>query len=63
MIFSIGAGAGPRIEKIKDNYRYQLWYFMPSVSRLMPRLLELRERFPMDKDVVDVIDADAVNLM
>ncbi len=51
------------IEKIKDNYRYQIWYFMPSISRFMPRLLELRESFPMDKDVQEVIDADAVNLV
>ncbi|MFA5256825.1 MAG: primosomal protein N' [Opitutales bacterium] len=50
------------IEKIKDSYRYQLWYFMPSVTKYMPRLLELRKTFPMDKDVEDIIDADAVNL-
>ena len=51
------------IEKIKDNYRYQLWYFMPSITRYMPRLLELREQIPMDKDVAEVMDADAVNLV
>jgi primosomal protein N' (replication factor Y) len=50
------------IEKIKDFYRFQLWYFMPSVSRSMPKLLELRKSFPRDKDVEEVIDADAVNL-
>lgn len=50
------------IEKIKDFYRWQLWYFMPSVSRSMPALLELRKSFQMDRDVEDVIDADAVNL-
>ena len=50
------------IEKIKDSYRYQVWYFMTSVSRSMPKILELRRAFNMDKDVEDVIDADAVNL-
>jgi primosomal protein N' (replication factor Y) (superfamily II helicase) len=50
------------IEKIKDFYRYQLWYFMPNVTRYMPKLLELRKTFQFDKDVEDVIDADAVNL-
>jgi primosomal protein N' (replication factor Y) len=50
------------IEKIKDFYRYQLWYFMPNVTRYMPKLLELRKTFQFDRDVEDVIDADAVNL-
>ncbi len=50
------------IEKIKDSYRYQLWYFMPRVTPFMPKLLELREQFPRDKDVTEVIDTDAVNL-
>jgi primosomal protein N' (replication factor Y) (superfamily II helicase) len=50
------------IEKIKDFYRYQLWYFMPNITRYMPKLLELRRTFQFDKDVEDVIDADAVNL-
>ncbi|HNX05261.1 MAG TPA: primosomal protein N', partial [Opitutales bacterium] len=50
------------IEKMKDFYRYQLWYFMPSVTRSMPKLLELRNTFPFDKDVEDIIDTDAVNL-
>jgi hypothetical protein len=35
---------------------------MPSVSRSMPKLCELRKSFPRDKDVEEVIDADAVNL-
>ncbi len=50
------------IEKMKDFYRYQLWYFMPSVTRSMPKLIDLRNHFPFDKDIEDVIDTDAVNL-
>ncbi len=51
------------IEKIKDNYRYQVWYFTPSIYRLMPQIQALRQEFPMDKDIVDVLDADPVNLI
>ena len=50
------------IEKMKGRYRFHLWYFTPSVTRLVPVLTRLREEFPMDKDVIDVIDVDPVNL-
>lgn len=50
------------IEKIRDEYRFQLWYFAPSASRVIGRIVALRERFKMDKDVVDLIDVDPMNL-
>ena len=50
------------VEKLKDEYRFQIWYFMGSVSQLLPKVLDLRKAFPMDKDVIDVFDVDAVNL-
>ncbi len=51
------------IEKIKDHYRYQLWYFTPGVLKLVPRIQELRKAFKWDKDIVEVIDIDAVGLI
>ncbi|MCC5805331.1 MAG: primosomal protein N' [Opitutales bacterium] len=51
------------IERIKDHYRYQLWYFTPSASRLMPRLNALRAKFAWDREVIEVVDVDAVNLI
>lgn len=51
------------VEKIQDHYRFQLWYFTPQVSRLIPKLAALREGFPWDKDVIEVLDVDAVNLL
>lgn len=51
------------IEKIKDYYRYQIWYFTKNVSKTMPALLELREKFPMSEDVIDVFDVNPVNLV
>jgi primosomal protein N' (replication factor Y) len=51
------------IEKIKDYYRYQIWYFTKNVSKTMPALLSLRDKFPMSEDVIDVFDVNPVNLV
>ena len=50
------------IEKIRDEYRFQLWYFTPSASRVIQKLAKLRERFKMDKEVIDLIDVDPMNM-
>ena len=50
------------IEKIRDEYRFQLWYFAPSASRVIQKIVALREGFKMDKDVIDLIDVDPMNL-
>lgn len=50
------------IEKIRDEYRFQLWYFAPSASRVIVELTALRESFKMDKEVIDLIDVDPMNL-
>ena len=50
------------LEKIKDQYRFHLWYFMRSVSKSLPAILELRRNFPMDDEVNDVLDVDALDL-
>ena len=50
------------IEKIRDEYRFQLWYFAPSASGVIGALSALRQRFKMDKDVIDLIDVDPMNL-
>ena len=51
------------IEKIKDNYRFQVWYFVNNVTRTIGLLKNLRDTFKMDKDVIDVIDVDPVHLI
>lgn len=51
------------LEKMKDNYRYQIWYFTPQTSRTIAKLQELRANFQMDKDVIDVFDVDPVSLL
>ncbi len=51
------------IEKIKDHYRFQLWYFTPSITPFIDQLADLRRSFPKEKDLHDVIDVDPVNLI
>jgi primosomal protein N' (replication factor Y) len=60
--FEIRGPAPAPIEKIRDEYRFQLWYFAPSASRVIGKIAALRETFKMDKDVIDLIDVDPMNL-
>ena len=50
------------LEKVKDNYRFQVWYFCGNVSRTIPHLQRLRQNFKWPGDIVQVLDVDAVNL-
>lgn len=50
------------IEKIKDEYRYQLWYFTHHVTKVVAELNKLRVDFTWPDDVVQVLDVDPVNL-
>jgi len=51
------------IEKIKDEYRWQLWYFMDAVAPVIGQLARLRAEFQWPDDVTEVLDVDPVNLM
>jgi primosomal protein N' (replication factor Y) len=51
------------IEKIKDEYRWQLWYFTASVSRVIAELAKLRTAFAWPDDITQVLDVDPVNLV
>lgn len=51
------------IEKIKDEYRWQLWYFTNSVTKVVPELARLRAGFAWPDDLTQVMDVDPVNLM
>ncbi len=50
------------IEKIKDEYRWQLWYFTSSVTKVVPELARLRRDFAWPDDITQVLDVDPVNL-
>ena len=50
------------IAKIRDEYRFQLWYFMPNAQSVISQLVALRESFKMDKEVVDQLDVDPMHM-
>ncbi len=56
-----GPSAAP-IEKIKDEYRWQLWYFTSQVTKVVAELTKLRDAFQWPDDVVQVIDVDPMSL-
>lgn len=56
-----GPAASP-IEKIKDQYRWQLWYFTTAVTKVVPELMRLRAEFAWPDDITQVLDVDPVNL-
>ena len=56
-----GPSASP-IEKIKDEYRWQLWYFTNAVTKVVPELAKLRAEFAWPDDLTQVLDVDPVNL-
>lgn len=51
------------IEKIKGQYRWQLWYFTPSVSRVIGELARMRDKFAWPADITQTLDVDPVNLV
>ena len=50
------------LEKIKDQYRFHIWFFYPRGRPVAAQLFGLRKDFPLEKDVRDFIDVDPVNL-
>jgi len=57
-----GPTAAP-IEKIKDQYRWQLWYFAAQVTPVIAELARLRADFAWPDDITQILDVDPVNLM
>jgi primosomal protein N' (replication factor Y) len=51
------------MEKIKDCYRFQVWYFTDRVTSLVAEIRKLEATFPMPDDVVQVIDVDPMQLV
>lgn len=50
------------IEKIKDEYRWQLWYFVAAVKPVVGELERLRGEFAWPDDLTQTLDVDPVNL-
>jgi primosomal protein N' (replication factor Y) len=51
------------IEKIRDEYRWQLWYFVGSVTKVIGDLSKLRDEFEWPADITQMLDVDPMNLV
>jgi primosomal protein N' (replication factor Y) len=51
------------IEKIRDEYRWQLWYFAAGVTRVIGDLSKLRDEFRWPDDISQMLDVDPMNLV
>jgi primosomal protein N' (replication factor Y) len=51
------------IEKIKDEYRWQLWYFTSSVTKVIGELARLRAGFAWPDDITQTLDVDPMSIM
>jgi len=47
------------LAKMKGYYRYHLFYLSSSVSKCLDQIQELRNQFPIDHEVFDILDVDA----
>lgn len=57
-----GPSAAP-IEKVKDEYRYQVWYFTHRTAKVVAELVKLERAFPWPDDVTQVFDVDPMSLV
>jgi primosomal protein N' (replication factor Y) len=51
------------VERIQNHYRYQIWYFTPSVTRVIGWLSQQRAAFKWDPELIEVVDVDALQLI
>ncbi len=62
-LIEIRGPAPAPIEKIKDQYRYHLWYFVKNASQILPKINALRSSFPFDKTIHEALDVDPQSLV
>ena len=51
------------IEKVKDEYRYQVWYFTHRTQKVVTELVRLQNGFAWPEDVTQVLDVDPMSLV
>ena len=51
------------IEKVKDEYRYQVWYFTSRTAQVVAELVKLEAAFQWPDDVTQVLDVDPMSLV
>jgi primosomal protein N' (replication factor Y) len=57
-----GPSAAP-IEKVKDEYRFQIWYFTARTAQVVAELVKLQQTIDWPKDVTQVLDVDPMSLV
>lgn len=51
------------IEKVKDEYRFQVWYFCARAAQVVPELVKLQATMKWPDDVTQVLDVDPMSLV
>jgi len=51
------------IEKVKDEYRFQLWYFTARTAHVVAELVRLQHTIDWPDDVTQVLDVDPMSLV
>lgn len=51
------------IEKVKDEYRYQVWYFCARATKVVPELVRLQGEVKWPRDVTQVLDVDPMSMV
>lgn len=62
-IVEIRGPAPAPIEKVKDEYRYQIWYFCARTTAVVPALVRLQGTVKWPDDVIQVLDVDPMSLV
>lgn len=57
-----GPSAAP-IEKVKDEYRFQIWYFTYRTAKVVAALAKLQQTIEWPSDVTQVLDVDPMSLV
>ncbi len=51
------------IEKVKDEYRFQIWYFTYRTAKVVAELAKLQQTIDWPADVTQVLDVDPMSLV
>jgi primosomal protein N' (replication factor Y) len=51
------------IEKVKDEYRFQIWYFTHRTQKVVTELMRLRSEVDWPEDVIQLLDVDPMSLV
>ena len=63
MLVEIRGPSPAPIEKVKDEYRYQIWYFTTRTAQVVAGLVKLQNGFAWPDDVTQVLDVDPMSLV